>query len=326
VSVLALVGIAGALHRDLRLGDVVIASTVDSYLASSKITDGKAPHSGADGAETWHIERAGESLPLSNSLKAYTNNFPYVDGGDPYADWRSAALARKQTLIGASDDATGQAYRLMPVATGDAVVTSDAFAAWLREGNRLRGAVEMEAGGMAHAVYSLDAGRPTDFLVIRGISDYADSRKSSLDQAAPQGVPGAWRKLASQNAFALLLALTGHSSFPWRGAPSRRAAATERLEKYRRRASRAVLAAEAAMTMADTTAVSVDVTEEALDQIAMADHGHSHADGQDDNHVHESRHDHRGDHGEEHFDLIDPFDTDGGSDTDGGADAPGIGS
>jgi len=140
VSVLALVGIAGALHKDLRLGDVVVASSVDSYLVAGKAADESA---GAG----FRIDRASHSIPLGNSLKTFINHFRYTDRGEPYARWRTGTQkpATDLTEPAAAKAAAAADYYLMPVATGDLVVGSEAFAQWLRDGNRLRGAVEMEA-------------------------------------------------------------------------------------------------------------------------------------------------------------------------------------
>ncbi|MFJ6728582.1 hypothetical protein ACIQPQ_27165 [Streptomyces sp. NPDC091281] len=336
VSVLALVGIAGALHRDLRLGDVVVASAVDSYLASSKIVegppspaDGKASApGGSPGPASWHIERAGQSLPLSSGLKAYVNNFRYADDGVPFARWRASALTRRSGLTGGAGDGgpePGPSYHLMPVATGDTVITSESFATWVRDGNRLRGAVEMEAGGVAHAVYALESGRPTEFLVVRGISDFADSRKSLLDEAAPRGEPGAWRKLATQNAFSLLLELTGHPFFPWRGGPARQAAARRRLASYRHVASRAAVVAEAAVTLADAaTTVEPDGSTILSGPVASLDPSQpSPAHGDHGDHGMPHQHPHAGVHGGVDHSGVDPggLDTDSGfDDMDGGSD------
>jgi hypothetical protein len=125
------------------------------------------------------------------------------------------------------------------------------------------------------------SGRPTDFLVVRGISDFADARKSRLDQAAPHGVPGVWRRLATQNAFALLLELVGHDSFPWQGRSGGAQSAEARLAGYRRRAARfAVAGAEAALAWADSVPELPDDTGLSTDDLDDLDgHDGSGADG-----------------------------------------------
>jgi nucleoside phosphorylase len=83
------------------------------------------------------------------------------------------------------------------LASGPFVIASTPF--WddhIAAGNRLVRAVEMEAAGVGAA--SRAWSKP--LLVVRGISDFADERKSQLDA---QG-SGHWQKYAARNAAAML--------------------------------------------------------------------------------------------------------------------------
>jgi nucleoside phosphorylase len=199
-GVLAVVGIAGALEPDLRLGDVVIASSVDEYLVAAKATAG---------SRRYEFEVAGASWAASSDLVSYAHNFRYL--GDGFGAWQRRAAKR---LPEACDLTRPEPdYQVAPVASGDVVGADEAFARWLRQHNRLRAALEMEAGGAARAIYR--SGQ-TDLLVVRGISDFADKRKKDLDAAAGVGAErGAWRRYAALNAFDLLGVLVANPEFPW---------------------------------------------------------------------------------------------------------------
>jgi nucleoside phosphorylase len=199
-GVLAVVGIAGALEPELRLGDVVIASSVDEYLVAAKATAGP---------DRYNFEVAGASWVASRDLVSYAHNFRYL--GDGFEAWQRRAGAR---LPVASELARPKPeYLVEPIASGDVVGADEAFARWLRQHNRFRAALEMEAGGVARAIYR--SGK-TELLVVRGISDFADKRKKDLDDAAGPGDDrGAWRRYAALNAVDLLAALVANPAFPW---------------------------------------------------------------------------------------------------------------
>jgi nucleoside phosphorylase len=202
LRLLAVVGIAGALDPDLRLGDVVIAKSVDEYLAAAKATPA--------GSDRYNFEVAGASWMAASHLVTYANNFRYLGGG--FEAWQRRAAGRLPEVSQWAGPEPN--YQVAPIASGDVVGADQAFADWLRHHNRLRAALEMEAGGAARAVYR--SGQ-TDLLVVRGISDFADKRKKKLDAATGAGAKrGAWRRYAALNAFDLLGALVANPEFPWR--------------------------------------------------------------------------------------------------------------
>lgn len=208
-GLLALIGIAGALSSYLQLGDVIIASAIDEYLVAARASDGSG----------FEFEVGGTSWAASRDILNYANSFRYLPGG--YEPWARRAKARRDPGLDAFvGKVTKEApdYSVGLIASGDVVGAAVPFADWLRQHNRGRAALEMEAGGAARAVYQRGE---TNLIVIRGISDFADERKKDLDGTAGSTAPrGAWRRYAALNAFDLLAALVVQPEFPW---PGRRA-------------------------------------------------------------------------------------------------------
>jgi nucleoside phosphorylase len=73
--------------------------------------------------------------------------------------------------------------------------------------------IEMEAGGVAQAVYEHGG---ADMIFVRGVSDFADERKSALDSTAGASASyGARRRYAALNAADLLATMLRNPGFPW---------------------------------------------------------------------------------------------------------------
>ncbi|WP_238005857.1 5'-methylthioadenosine/S-adenosylhomocysteine nucleosidase [Dactylosporangium sp. AC04546] len=148
------VGIAGALHSDLALGDVIFATKVYAYQG------GRADDQGFHAApETWYP---------AHSLEQLAHRLARTDA------WRT-------TL----PDGDVRHLYLRPVAAGEVVLNSAAHP--LREQLSRHyadaAAVEMESAGAARAG-QLNGALPT--LAIRGISDRADGRKYDTDAGGHQ--------------------------------------------------------------------------------------------------------------------------------------------
>src|SRR5262249_45864118 len=61
----------------------------------------------------------------------------------------------------------------------------------------------------------------TGLIIVRGISDFADERKSLLDSTATHVTDaGAWRRYAACNAVDLFAALVASPQFPWPDPPA----------------------------------------------------------------------------------------------------------
>jgi nucleoside phosphorylase len=213
VPLVALVGIAGALDSGLKLGDVVVASQIEEYMRGVKAVDS------ASGAG-YEFQASGSTHKTDAGLLQFARNFPYL-GTRGYKSWRDRGRQRRDDQAASRLPGLVRGipeFAVMPIATGDVVGASEQFAEWLRGQNRRRAAIEMEAGGVAEAVHQDGKAK---LLVIRGISDFADSRKSAFDaQGAAPGDRGYWRRYAALNAFDLLAALVQEPGFPFQGSGS----------------------------------------------------------------------------------------------------------
>jgi adenosylhomocysteine nucleosidase len=148
-SVLLLVGIAGGIHPDVAVGDVVIGTQVIYYDARKETPAGPV--------------RRGETKPVAAELGHRLNDF----------------------LLGGPDVAVGPGSTVRvhcgPIGSGSAVVAyADAeLRRYLADFNDKTLAVETEAAGFGQAVYE-DANRDGSlrgWLTVRGISDLADAHK-----------------------------------------------------------------------------------------------------------------------------------------------------
>ncbi|GHG91734.1 5'-methylthioadenosine/S-adenosylhomocysteine nucleosidase [Streptomyces lanatus] len=202
VRMLALIGIAGALDDDLKLGDVVIAQGVEEYLTGVKAE----PVPGA--ADVYEFAHAGTPWNISADMLAYVREFRFRSEGQVlHQSWqREADERRQQAGLPGGLVSDAPRYHVLPIASGDVVVAAEPFARWLKSRNRRLAAVEMEGGGVARTFYNSRGG--VELLIIRGISDFADERKRTLDRAAGTRIArGAWRQYATRNAVGLFQAL-----------------------------------------------------------------------------------------------------------------------
>jgi nucleoside phosphorylase/tetratricopeptide (TPR) repeat protein len=199
---LGLVGLAGSLSDDLLLGDVVIATQVDAYLQAAKAVPGPDD-------DHFEFTPAGEVWQAPFALTQFIRNFRHrPELRHLYTQWQQDAAARRETIHPDPDPTLVRrepVFDLGPIASGDVVGAAQAFSRWLRRRNRKLAAIEMEAGGVATATHSRTD--PRHLLVVRGISDFADERKSALDALRSQtGEQGVWRRYAVHNAARLLQA------------------------------------------------------------------------------------------------------------------------
>jgi nucleoside phosphorylase/tetratricopeptide (TPR) repeat protein len=171
---LILVGVAGALHNDLQLGDVVVATKVYAYHGGSAQPDGFLARPRA--WETPH--QLSQLARLVSRSSAWATTLP---AGRPIPRVHFRPVAAGEVVLNSNDDPLSNQLRLT---YGDA------------------GAIEMESAGAAHAAH-LNGALP--MLTIRGISDKADGQKHSADG---QG----WQPVAAANAAAFALAVIAELS------------------------------------------------------------------------------------------------------------------
>ncbi|MCX4658787.1 5'-methylthioadenosine/S-adenosylhomocysteine nucleosidase family protein [Streptomyces uncialis] len=211
VPLIAVIGTAAALDKDIRLGDVVIASEIIDYLQAAKATED------ADDPSRIRISIAGTHWKPSAPLLSYVRNFPIRQATRRKAEeWSEAAHDRCRIEPGARP-AKAPVYHVGHIASGDVVVGSEAFISLLKNHDRKCAAVEMEAGGAALSVYQ---NNKVELMVVRGVSDRAEKSKTATDETLDiDGAPNAWRGYAVRNATTLLMTLLAGPGFPWRGSP-----------------------------------------------------------------------------------------------------------
>lgn len=163
------VGVAGALWPHMALGDVVVATRVYAYHGGTSEDDG---------------------------LKARPRSWEIAHGPDQIAR-HLARTGQWRRYLPAEGDVPR--VRFAPIAAGEIVhysTVADPFQ-WIREHYNDAIAVEMESAGVAQAGH-LNNSLPV--VAVRGISDWADSRKADSDTAG-------WQQKAAANAAAFGVAL-----------------------------------------------------------------------------------------------------------------------
>lgn len=201
-SILVNIGIAGGIHEDVRLGDVVVATQVENYIADAKAVP-------ATTAEQFHFELAGDAFKTDPILASKLQNleFSHVQ---VFSEWQKAGadasleISEQQRTDLLRKDFLREKPTLEEghIASGPIVGAAEAFVKWLKgRGDRSFLALEMESAGPALAIH--EGGAHTRYLVIRGISDFGDERKKELDEIGKGGI----RRLAMQNATRLLTTL-----------------------------------------------------------------------------------------------------------------------
>jgi len=208
-ATVVVLGIAGGIDNDVRLGDVVAATAVENYLEDARAVDAADP-------DRFDFHLAGDTFRPSGDLVKEIRHFKFAHSG-PFETWQEDGRRRLYDALPASlrkrkayAPLLADGPRLLdgPVACGPIVGAAESFVAWLKRQNRKFAALEMESGGVLAAVF--EATDPARTLVLRGISDLADHRKADLDQTAG----GVFRRVAMNNAIGLLDALLAAGCLP----------------------------------------------------------------------------------------------------------------
>jgi nucleoside phosphorylase len=200
-SLLVMVGISASLHKDLRAGDVFVATQIDLYLEAGKAA-------GADG-EPFELDPGGSVYRAPRDIINAVQNFEFAAPAS-YAVWQAKCSRTWESLANGTTRAAlvakgfvrgTPALEECQLASGVLVGASTAFAAWVRRRDRQIKALDMEAGGaMVAAIERTD---PKRIVVLRGVSDFGDERKGELD-ALGEGI---LRRYAMRNALDLLWGL-----------------------------------------------------------------------------------------------------------------------
>ena len=198
------------MSNDVSLGDVVVATVVDSYLDRSKAVAGVAKRS-------FEFELSGEAFRCSGDLVKAVQNLEFAHY-PLYQNWLDrCAVAMSKSMPEETRTSLLEAGLLQEqvslheghIASGVTVGATTAFNNWLKKRDRNFLGLEMESGGVMAAVF--EEVQPIRSLVIRGISDLADDRKAELDKIKG----GAFRRYAMRNAIYLLWALLEAGLLPF---------------------------------------------------------------------------------------------------------------
>ncbi|ELW7389311.1 TIR domain-containing protein [Yersinia enterocolitica] len=200
---IVVLGIAGSLVNDMEPGDVFIPDTVNEYMANSAtLGEGK----------NWSFTTSGNqfqsSLRLLNRFQffAHTNRDYYKRWQQDTQNFRAELISEEIKLALASKDLilrgscklfAGDDRKL---ASGPVVGKGTGFVDWIiREHDRKVAALEMESAGV-HDAATVRTPAPRA-VAIRGISDYADTRKEKIEDAAK----GKFRDLSARNAVSFFI-------------------------------------------------------------------------------------------------------------------------
>jgi nucleoside phosphorylase/ABC-type dipeptide/oligopeptide/nickel transport system ATPase subunit len=199
VKTLVLIGIAGSIDKEVLLGDIVVADSIIGWIENAKAvaTDNLQELEFALGPEPYD----------SNDFSVKFQNFEFLHP-EVFQRWQLDGSARYEHLkeigfILRGQKKLRQAPRIIvgKIASGPVVVGSEAVKRKLKQHDRDTKAVEMEALGMMRGIKQYKKQFQPRALILRGISDFADERKSDLDEQTGNEI----RRTAMLNTVALLL-------------------------------------------------------------------------------------------------------------------------
>ena len=195
------IGIAGSMDKDVLVGDVVVADQTDEYLASSKAIETKDK-------QDWDFQFSGNPYKSDPAYVAHAMHLKYAHTGATQ-NWEDLCKRKLLEWLGSvstedliSEHLIGKVPGIHTghIASGPIVGAANQFVQRLKERrDRKFLALEMESAGVLNAAHK----RAVSSLIIRGISDYSDERKTKLDEIGS----GALRRYAMNNALALLWVL-----------------------------------------------------------------------------------------------------------------------
>ena len=171
---LVLVGIAGGLADHVLLGDVVIADEVRDYIQDGKVGDKGFSPSGR------MYRASGQTKNTLNFIDKAEKDLWTKLRVQSRSEVRKIVQKHKVDLDTIPIRAEGLEIHVGHIASGPVVATSRRFAKWLKATDRKCMAVEMESAGFMNAVYEF--GEDARAIVIRGISDKANTKKEALDK------------------------------------------------------------------------------------------------------------------------------------------------
>lgn len=189
---IVVVGIAGSLWKEgLRLGDVIVPEQIVGYEQSAS----------ADAPVGLRFRPTGRSA----NAALWSRAREIFNDEKLYKKWQQDGL-KAAHRAGLQPERPPELH-FGVLASGNIVVKTRAFAEEIMKLHPKMSAVEMEGEGLFLALHQ--TGSITKGLMIRGISDYADEGKDTLDDSTK----GAWRRYAAENAARLLKAMLVAQAF-----------------------------------------------------------------------------------------------------------------
>ncbi|TNY36868.1 5'-methylthioadenosine/S-adenosylhomocysteine nucleosidase [Thermomonospora catenispora] len=166
---LIFVGVAGALHSHIALGDVVVATHVYAFHGGTSEDDGFKSR-----PRVWEVSHGADQIARHVARDR---------------SWAGRLGPRRRTPT----------VHFGPIAAGEVVLNSrvSAHARWIRQHYNDALAIEMEGAGVAQAAH---LNRALPVVVVRGVSDRADGTKEATDRKR-------WQERAVANAAAFSVAL-----------------------------------------------------------------------------------------------------------------------
>ena len=173
-----MVGIAGGLSEDVNLGDVVVSNQIIYYENAKETPSGSEPRT--------------KETPVNPKLLKTAWNYKI--------DWHSFIRAKRP-----SDPTSNEVPQVHfgAIACGEKVIADEARASELRQLHSKFLAIEMESFGVGEAAAQSD--NSARFIAFRGISDYADNKKTDE-----------WQEYAADSAAAFTVGLLRSGAIPVR--------------------------------------------------------------------------------------------------------------
>jgi nucleoside phosphorylase len=218
------IGISMSLSGDVRLGDVVFATSIKRYLERARVNDKDFGEPGGKPQPHYDLHFAGVAeLPMPSAIEKL-KHFPHTPEQEkPHADWQGRCSRDTRGHLGNAladhvaqvDKKLGDPPKLHagPAFSGPLLVDSKAFKEkLLHDVGRIGLVLDMESGGLVSCSKWIGGQcRPQLTVVIRGASDFGDGTKKTYEaslRAKGLTVPeGPFARVAMRHAYFALLML-----------------------------------------------------------------------------------------------------------------------
>lgn len=201
----------------VRVGDVAVASSVDLYLHRARLHYGyKTSGSGSGGLQFAELKDE-FVFPTTVRLAAFALNDPLFDASRN--DWANACESEMRDAISlragsSAADIDQMSVGMRPevrevrLASGELLSAATDFVEMLMARGCM--AADMESAGAVMACNRDDSGSAPQLLILRGISDAGNEKKTELESIIE---PNFFRRACLRNASRLLISLIDHNDF-----------------------------------------------------------------------------------------------------------------